>query len=98
MFDYFQQSVPNLNIAEKDSVSRHLVRPMAETPHRPCSIRRGLPKRSMIHQLAQDASSTLKDVKLAIHSEVVFKKLPNQSGDILYRKLATDKTGRFVCP
>ena len=42
-------SVPNLNIAERDSVSRHLVRPMAETPHRPRSIRRGLPKRAMIH-------------------------------------------------
>ena len=42
-------SFPNLNIAERDSVSRHLVRPMAETPHRPRSIRRGLPKRAMIH-------------------------------------------------
>jgi len=86
-------SVPNLNIAERDSVSRHLVRPMAETPHRPRSIRRDLPKRAMIHQLAQEASSALKDVKLAIHSEVVLKKLPYQSGDIPYRKLTTAKTG-----
>lgn len=86
-------SVPNLNIAEKDSVSRHLVRPMSETPDRSRSIRRGLPKRAMIHHLAQEAASALKDVKLAIHSEVVLEKLPNQSGDIPYRKLATAKTG-----
>jgi hypothetical protein len=38
----------------------------------------------------------LKDVKLAIHSEVVFKKLLNQFEDISYRKLATPKTGMLA--